>query len=249
MRIGRSTNANRTRVVVLTADAEFEASTRATFGASSRIDLALVSGRLSEAGDTLDVGGATVAVVDFDAGQPDEMAALARLMTRVGEWPPVIALTQNFDENLARTLMQMRVADFLVKPVAADRSCARLRPRRQGPGRRRRADRSANLYLPARGRRRRRDHARGADGDVVVEQRRPACAAVDLPGRSRFPARRRRRLSRSRAAPQPGRDRTAPGPARPPIAGSDAVVSRLRPRRDRRARTGRRKCAASIPTW
>jgi pilus assembly protein CpaE len=129
MRIGHSTNANRTRVVVLTADTEFEASTRATFGASSRIDLAMVSGRLTEAGDTLDVAGATVAVVDFDAGQPEEMAALARLMTRVGEWPPVIALTQNFDENLARTLMQMRVADFLVKPVEPIdlvRACARV---------------------------------------------------------------------------------------------------------------------------
>ena len=129
MRIGRTANANRTRVVILTADAEFEALTRATFGASSRIDLALVSGRLSDAGDTLDVAGATVAVVDFDAGQPDEMVALARLMARVGEWPPVIALTQNFDENLARTLMQMRVADFLVKPVEPIdlvRACARV---------------------------------------------------------------------------------------------------------------------------
>ena len=40
--------------------------------------------------------------------------------------PPV---TQYFDENVARTLLQMRIADFLVKPVAPIdlvRACARV---------------------------------------------------------------------------------------------------------------------------
>src|SRR5664279_113083 len=57
------------------------------------------------------------------------MAALARLMARVRAWPPVVAVTQSFDENVARTLLQMRIADFLVKPVAAIdlvRACARV---------------------------------------------------------------------------------------------------------------------------
>jgi len=129
MRIGRSTSSDRTRVVVLTADEAFDRSARATFGASSAIDLTLVSGRIAEQGDTLDVAGATVVVVDLDAGRDDEMQALSRMMARVGAWPPVIAVTQSFDENVARTLMQMRIADFLVKPVAAIdmvRACARV---------------------------------------------------------------------------------------------------------------------------
>jgi pilus assembly protein CpaE len=131
MRIGRSPNpdSNRSRVVVLTADEAFERSARATFGASSAIDLTIVSGRAAEQGDTLDVDGATVVVVDLDAGRDDEMQALARLMARVRDWPPVIAVTQSFDENVARTLMQMRIADFLVKPVAPVdlvRACARV---------------------------------------------------------------------------------------------------------------------------
>jgi pilus assembly protein CpaE len=129
MRIGRSPSSTQTRVVVLTADAAFEHSTRATFGASSAIDLAIVSGNAAGQGDALDISGATVVVVDLDAGRADEMQALARLIARVGDWPPVIAVTQSFDENVARTLMQMRVADFLVKPVAAIdlvRACARV---------------------------------------------------------------------------------------------------------------------------
>jgi pilus assembly protein CpaE len=129
MRIGRNANMNRTRVVVLTADAEFDSSVRSTFAASSAIDLSVVPGRLAEQGDALEVSDATVVVLDFDAGRAEEMAALARLMTRIGNWPPVIAVTQTFDENVARVLLQMRVADFLVKPVEPVdlvRACARV---------------------------------------------------------------------------------------------------------------------------
>ena len=129
MRTGRHHSLKSTRVVVLTADAVFDESARATFGASSAIDLTMVTGSVATQGDKLDLTGATVAVIDLDANDDAEMAALSRLMSRVGAWPPVIAVTQSFDENVARTLLQMRVADFLVKPVAPIdlvRACARV---------------------------------------------------------------------------------------------------------------------------
>jgi pilus assembly protein CpaE len=129
MRLSRDNSSSQTRVVVLTADAEFDASVRSTFGASKAIDLAVVSGTIAGEGEALAAEDATIVVVDFDAARPDEMAALARLMTRIGAWPPVIAVTQGFDAGLARTLLQMRVADFLVKPVESVdlvRACARV---------------------------------------------------------------------------------------------------------------------------
>jgi pilus assembly protein CpaE len=129
MRLGRNSSSNRTRVVVLTADAEFDRSVRTTFGSSNAIDLTMVTGRIADQGDTLDVDGAAVVVVDLDARREEEMQALTRLMARVRAWPPVIAVTQSFDENVARTLLQMRIADFLVKPVAPIdlvRACARV---------------------------------------------------------------------------------------------------------------------------
>ena len=131
MRIGRSNSAaaNKTQVVVLTADAGFEDQVRQTFGASEQIALTVVSGTLAAAEGQLNIDGATVAVIDLDAARQDEMAALEQLMARIGAKPPVVVVTQAFDETVARTLIQMRVADFLVKPVSSVelvRTCARV---------------------------------------------------------------------------------------------------------------------------
>jgi pilus assembly protein CpaE len=130
MHAGRSmTPGAPTKVVVLTADGAFEQSARDTFGASALIDLDVVAATLSDCADGLQFEGATVVIVDVDAGADTELAALERMMLRVGHGPPVIAVTQNFEAAHARRLMQMRVADFLVKPVQPAelvRTCARV---------------------------------------------------------------------------------------------------------------------------
>jgi pilus assembly protein CpaE len=112
------TSANKTKVVLVSADEAFGASARATFGASKAIELVVVAETLSAAADTLDAAGATVVVVDIDGSKDQELAALARLIALTGAEVPVIPVTQTFDAGVARTLVQMRVADFLVKPVA-----------------------------------------------------------------------------------------------------------------------------------
>src|SRR6266705_3499720 len=96
-----------------------------------------------------DLAGATVAVIDLDAGREDEMAALERLMARVGPWPPVVVVTQAFDESVARTLLKMRVADFLVKPVSPVelvRTCARVA---KGPAAAASTEAQIYTFLPA----------------------------------------------------------------------------------------------------
>ncbi len=131
MRIGRS-NASKTQVVVLTADSAFEEQARTIFGTSGQIALEVVPGTLGTIEGTLDLAGATVAVIDLDAAEPGEMLALERLIGRIGAWPPVVVVTQAFDESVARALVQMRVADFLVKPVSPlelVRTCARVAKR------------------------------------------------------------------------------------------------------------------------
>ncbi|MGA7790839.1 MAG: AAA family ATPase [Xanthobacteraceae bacterium] len=130
MRISRSTTpAVQTRVIVLTADSAFEESVRATFSTSPQIGLDIVKGRLADSDRELDLTGATVVVADVGAAEEAELVALEDLMLRIGNWPPVVAVTQNFEGAVARRLMQMRVADFLVKPVPLVelvRTCARV---------------------------------------------------------------------------------------------------------------------------
>jgi len=124
-----ATHGDRTGVAAITADTAFEHAVRTTFGASSMIDLRIASGTVGDVGDGLDVAGMSVVLIDLDGGREDEIQALERLMSRVGTWPPVIVVTQTFDAELARRLMQMRVADFLVKPVQPVelvRTCARV---------------------------------------------------------------------------------------------------------------------------
>jgi len=119
----------KTRVLVVTADEGFEQSVRSTFGAGAQIALDVVNGTLSSIADTTAIDSATVVVADVGAGEEAELKALDRLMTRIGHWPPVVAVTASFDEGVARRLMQMRVADFLVKPVPPVelvRTCARV---------------------------------------------------------------------------------------------------------------------------
>jgi pilus assembly protein CpaE len=122
------TGANRTSVAVLTADTAFEQSLRATFGASGQIELRVVSGSISTVTEFA-IEGATVVIVDLDAGRGEELQALERMMQRTGGVPPVIVVAQSFDAEVARSLLQMRVADFLVKPVQPlelVRTCARV---------------------------------------------------------------------------------------------------------------------------
>jgi pilus assembly protein CpaE len=130
MKSGQSSSpARTTRVVVLTGDAAFEQEVRATFSASEQIALEVVSSSLAALSGAIDLDDATVAVIDLDASRADEMLALERLMAQTGARPPVIVIAQSFDATVARNLLQMRVADFLVKPVSPVdlvRTCARV---------------------------------------------------------------------------------------------------------------------------
>ena len=147
----RSEQTAKTHVAVLTADGAFEQSVRTTFGGHGQIELSVVKGGMVDqaAGE---IAGATVIVADLDATRPDDFQALQRLVMRLGgRPPPIIVVTQAFNETVARQLLQVRVADFLIKPVAPVdlvRSCARVAQDATGA-----AVKEAQIYtfLPAAG--------------------------------------------------------------------------------------------------
>jgi pilus assembly protein CpaE len=150
MLMTRSTSKTaKTGIAMLTADPVFEQSVRTTFGASSQINLRVISGTLASAADLFDTEGAAVVVIDLDASREDEIQAFGRLISRIGSHPPVVVITQSFDEAVARRLLQMRVADFLTKPVQPIelvRTCARVAA---GPTTNEKTEAQITTFLPA----------------------------------------------------------------------------------------------------
>lgn len=72
---------------------------------------------------------AAVLLVDLDATNRDELVALQGIMTRFPGSLPVLVLTQTFDDAVARWFLQIRVSDFLRKPVDPEeiaRVCLKL---------------------------------------------------------------------------------------------------------------------------
>ena len=118
-----------TRIVVFSADTEFAQSARSAFDADVRFELAVVADWLDARQAGLEIGGAAVVIIDLNQAEQEELSALQRLMRKVGHRIPVIAVLQDFNEALARNLVQMRVADLLVKPVTPSelaRVCFRI---------------------------------------------------------------------------------------------------------------------------
>ncbi len=120
---------------MLTGDAEFEQLARITFEAGGgKIELAVAGAVGTSGAEALD-GAATVAIVDLDAGSADDLDTLQKALARPGRQPPVIAILREFNQEAIRRLLQMRVADFLVRPVSQVelvRACAR--GAQSGPG-------------------------------------------------------------------------------------------------------------------
>ncbi len=142
------TAANRTPVIVITGDGALEETVHAAFDPAARVDLRLIAGSVG-GNEDVDVTDASMVVIDVDAGDATEMIALHRLMARIGDWPPVVVVTNSFDREVARQLLLMRVADFLVKPVQPGelvRACARVAQASNGTGS---SEAEFFTYLPA----------------------------------------------------------------------------------------------------
>jgi pilus assembly protein CpaE len=104
-----------THVVAVSPDPGFRDLVAETFSSQLQITLDLVA---SDARALLSASleDAAVVIVDLDAAQDEEIDALGDFVSRSNAIPAVV-VTQLFDAAVARRLVQLRVADFLVKPV------------------------------------------------------------------------------------------------------------------------------------
>jgi pilus assembly protein CpaE len=150
MRFPGNSAPDRLRVVALVSDAEFEPLVRAAFAGQAQMELQLARWDRVANASAVDRDAACV-VVDLDATRRDDVKALARLAAAVAGRVPIVVVTSLFNESVARQLMQSRIADFLIKPVAAGdlgRACARVIQEAAGTHH---AEAHIHTFLPAAG--------------------------------------------------------------------------------------------------
>ncbi len=104
-------------VIVVSPDDAFRNAVTGAIGISGRIGVQMVAGGLAVMRPHLDLDEARVLVVDVEVANAPDLAALQELMVEIDGRIPVIVVTDVFDDAIARWLIQIRVADFLRKPV------------------------------------------------------------------------------------------------------------------------------------
>lgn len=140
------------RIFLVTTDEEFARETRAAFAASEMIELSTIDAPVTELRGELHAGTAcAAAIIDMDASRLDEIEALRRVTRRLEGAAPVIVVTREYNAAAVRILVQLQVADFLVKPIStADlvRSCQRVL---EGAGRDANTEAQVYTFMPAAG--------------------------------------------------------------------------------------------------
>lgn len=136
-------------IVLLSPDPAFIEAVKGVFGANGRLRMRL-AGHVSDT--AVDLASARIVIVDLDARNRDDLVALQGLMGRLGGQAPVVVVTEAFDEAVARWLIQIRVADFLLKPVdpvELARSCVKAMQAEAASGQTKEAQ--ILTFLPAAG--------------------------------------------------------------------------------------------------
>ncbi len=215
-----TTSSKTKRIVLVSTDKTFVQDTKAAFASSDLIQLSTVEKSVVELRGEIQEADCDAVIIDMDAAKLEEIEALQRITRRLEGRAPILVVTQEFSAAAVRILVQLQVADFLVKPLTtADlvRSCIRVL---QGPGREDNTESQIYTFMPAAG-------GVGcttltlADGIPVASFR--DARGVDLRRRPQLPAGRLRRISRPRTAFRHHRNRKPAGASRPPAARRDAV--------------------------
>jgi pilus assembly protein CpaE len=112
-------------IVLISSDTAFIDAVNGVFGKNGRLKIRMGK---HVADQDVDLSAARIVIADLDARNRDDLVALQALMTRLEGRAPLVVVTQAFDEAVARWLIQIRVADFLLKPidpVELARSCVK----------------------------------------------------------------------------------------------------------------------------
>jgi pilus assembly protein CpaE len=119
------------RIIVVSTDADFAQTARAAFDAQINSGFSLIESGLNGPAVERAICDAAVVVADLGAleQKDQDLSELQHLMGRIGGDLPVITVVDAFNEDIARKLVRLKVADILTKPVTPIdlfRACTRL---------------------------------------------------------------------------------------------------------------------------
>lgn len=146
-----SENKSNRKVALVSTDKAFLQETRSAFASSDKIEPTTIEKALPDLRGELHEAEFGAVIIDMDAARLEEIDALRREMRRLEGRVPVVVVTNEFNAGAARMLVQLQVADFLVKPVTtADlvRSCLRAL---QGNAREDNTESQIYTFMPAAG--------------------------------------------------------------------------------------------------
>ena len=139
------------KILLVSTDRTFEQDTRAAFAASEVIQLITVDKNLADIRGEVQEADLGAIIIDMDAARLEEMAALQRIMRRLEGRVPVVVVTQEFNAAAVRILVQLQVADFLVKPISTADLVRSVIAALQGTGHSQQTESQIYTFLPAAG--------------------------------------------------------------------------------------------------
>src|SRR3954463_10660073 len=104
-------------IVLIGADPALLQQAAAALGSSASVPVAVIAEPIEHAAKRPELDSAAVVVVDLDARRRESLIALQGITSRLFGRAPVIVLADTSDDTLLRWFMQVRVSDFLRKPV------------------------------------------------------------------------------------------------------------------------------------
>lgn len=114
------------KLVMITDDRALAAMAKGAIRSSEALSFAVIEKDLKELGAELRDLAADALVVDLDASRVDDFEQLQKIRRMSAGHCAIVVVASNFNPAAARVLIQLKVADFLVKPVQTSdlvRSC------------------------------------------------------------------------------------------------------------------------------
>ncbi len=112
-----STDKSKRRLGMVSDDAAFVAMAKGAIASGDAQEFVLFQKNIKDVGAEVREASFDALILDMDAGNVADFEQLQKLKRMVGPACAVVVVTSNFSPAAARILIQLKVSDFLVKPL------------------------------------------------------------------------------------------------------------------------------------